>query len=128
MCVCVNLVIQHAKSMRNIVLSIVVCLAPPQSSTLSHKRQDFREKRVDHKTCVLIFSTTFLYSISHSKNNSARYCHKCENIFMRSTRYSCQFLMKLWFSRHFRKESKYQILSKSGQWESSYSMRTEGQT
>ena len=27
--------------------------------------------------CVLIFSTTFVWNFSHSKNNSARYYHKC---------------------------------------------------
>jgi hypothetical protein len=27
--------------------------------------------------CVLIFSTTSVWSISHSKKNSARYYHKC---------------------------------------------------
>ena len=30
---------------------------------------------------VLIYSTTFLLSTSHSKKNSARYFYKCENIF-----------------------------------------------
>jgi hypothetical protein len=43
--------------------------------------------------CVLIFSTT-----SHCKKKSARYCHKCENIFMQSTRFSCRILTKLEFS------------------------------
>ena len=43
-------------------------------STLSHKRQDFREKNVtEHKMCVLSFSTTFVWSSSHSKKNRARY-------------------------------------------------------
>ena len=28
--------------------------------------------------CVLIFSTTFIWNISHSKNKSARYFHKHE--------------------------------------------------
>jgi hypothetical protein len=29
-------------------------------STLSHKRNDFRKKGIEHKMCVLIFSTTFV--------------------------------------------------------------------
>ena len=33
-------------------------LAPPYLSTLSHKRHDFRKKKSQHKTCVLIFPTT----------------------------------------------------------------------
>jgi len=45
-------------------------------STWSHKRHDFRGKKViEYKMCVLIFSTTFDRNISHSKKNSARY-HK----------------------------------------------------
>jgi hypothetical protein len=49
--------------------------------------------------CVLIFSTTFVWNISHSKKNSASYYHKCTQVFMWSTRYSCQILTKLEFSR-----------------------------
>ena len=40
-------------------------------STLSHKRNDFRGKFTEHKTCVLIFSTTFVWNISHSRKNWA---------------------------------------------------------
>ena len=49
-------------------------------STLSHKRRDFREEVTDHKMCVLVFSTTFgEKTLSHSKKNLARYCHKCDD-------------------------------------------------
>jgi hypothetical protein len=37
---------------------------------------------IEHKMRVLVFSTIFVWNISHSKKNSARYCHKCENVFM----------------------------------------------
>ena len=53
----------------------VACLAVPYFSTLSHKRHDFREKSYEHKMRVLIFSTTLVRNISHSKKNSSRYYH-----------------------------------------------------
>jgi hypothetical protein len=75
-------------------------------STLSRKRHDFRKKVIKHKICVLIFSTSFVWNISHSKNKWERYDKKCILVFMYSTRYSCQILMKLKFSpRIFEKSS-----------------------
>jgi hypothetical protein len=65
--VCVALVIQHAKSMRRIILSYVACLALPHFSTLSDKRHDLKKKGIEHQMCVLIFSTNFVRKISHSK-------------------------------------------------------------
>ena len=59
-CVCVALVIQHAKRMRRSVFSSVASLAPVYFSTLSHKRHDFRERVIGLKTHVLIFSATFI--------------------------------------------------------------------
>ena len=60
----VTLVIQYAKRMRRIVLSSVTCPAP------------------EYKMCVLIFSTSFAFKISHYKKNSTKYRHKCESFFM----------------------------------------------
>jgi len=42
--VCVGLVIQHAKRMRHITLSCVVCPAVSHFSTGSHKRRDLTPK------------------------------------------------------------------------------------
>jgi hypothetical protein len=52
-CVSVALDIQHAKCMCRIVLSSVVCLVIQYSSTLSHKRHDFRKKKnIEHDLCL----------------------------------------------------------------------------
>jgi hypothetical protein len=63
-------------------------------STLSHKWHDIFEKKVLNIKCVLIFSTTLAWNISHSKKKWARY-EKCTLVFMWGTLYSCLILMKL---------------------------------
>jgi hypothetical protein len=57
--VSVALGIQHAERMRRVTLSCVACLSAPYFSTLSHTRHNFRKKVIDHKICVLVFSTKF---------------------------------------------------------------------
>ena len=37
---------------------------------------------LEHKMCVLIFCTTFVWNISHSEKNWMRYYHKCTYVFM----------------------------------------------
>ena len=65
------------------------------------KRLSQKNKSTENKMRVLIFSTTFVWNISHSKKNSAWYSI---NVWMTSckvaTRYSCQILMELAFSQH----------------------------
>ena len=109
------------------ILSSVACSSLQYFSTLYHKLNDFRKKIMGHKMCVLIFSTSFVWNISHSKKNWARYDQKCLVIFMSITRNSSPVLMKFQFSRQFffRKIFKYQISWKSVQWEPSCSMRTD---
>jgi hypothetical protein len=65
-----------------IILSSVTCLALPHFSALSHKWHDFQKIKIKHKICGLIFSTTFVRNISHSKKNSVRYFHKFAYVFM----------------------------------------------
>ena len=69
-CVSVAFVSQHAKCMCHIIHSSVACLVIPCFLTLLH---DFQKNFIEHKMCVLIFSTTFVWNISHSKKKSVRY-------------------------------------------------------
>ena len=73
--------------------------------------------------CVLIFSTIFVWNISHSKKNWTRYDQKCILVFTWSTRYSSPILIWV-FSTIFRK-LKYQISWISVQWEPCCYMRTD---
>jgi hypothetical protein len=62
-------VLPYKSSMqRTAILSSAASLAPQYFSTISHKRHDFRETVTGYKTCILIFSTTFIQNVSHSKN------------------------------------------------------------
>ena len=70
----------------------------------------FLKKVFEHKICVLILCTTFVFNSSHSEKNWARYDQQCKLVFMYSTRHSRQILMEPEFSQQiFEKVLKYQI-------------------
>jgi len=79
------------------VLSSVTCPTLPYFFTLSHKRHDLLEKVNEHKIGVLIFSTTYLWCISHSKNNSTRCYHKGRHVCM----YSIVIFVRFWWNLNF---------------------------
>jgi hypothetical protein len=86
------------------------------------------EKVMEQKICVLIFSTTFVWNISHPKKNWARY-QKSTCFHMKYSLFLSDFNKIRIFSTDFRKLLKYQISWKSVRWEPCCSMwRTDGQT
>jgi hypothetical protein len=76
----VVLLIQHAKRMRHIVCGLCGSTIPFRHCLPN--AMIFGEKNTEHETCVLVFPTHLIWSTSHSKKNSTRYCHKFENVFM----------------------------------------------
>jgi len=78
--VCVALRTQHAMRMRH---TVICCPVPLYNifPTLSHKPNEFRSKVTEHKLCDLIFSTSFVCNVSHSKKYLAIQYHKCTQLF-----------------------------------------------
>jgi len=65
------------------MLSSVVCPAVHISPHYLIKGTSFRKKKnIEHKFCVLLFSTTFVWIISHSKKNWAKCYQNVHRVFM----------------------------------------------
>ena len=79
----------------------VVRPAVQYSFHIISQKHDFRKKVTEHKMCVLIFSTTFVWNISRSKKKWARYDQKCVSVCMYSTGYCRPFWVRLSSSRQF---------------------------
>ena len=108
------------------ILSYVACPALQYFSILPHKQHDFREKEVtEHKMCVLIFSTTFVWSISHSNKKWAKHDKMYSGLHVKYPLFLSDFNDAWIFLTDFRKIPKYKISWKSVQWEPSCSMRTD---
>jgi len=86
----------------------------------------FRDRKTitESKMCVLIFSTNSVWNISHSKINWARCDRKYIPLFMQSTQYSGQILIKFEFSRHI-SEKYISNFMKIRQWEPSCCIQTD---
>lgn len=82
--VCLYLCLSYAPcSVHAPYMSSVVCLVIPHILALLHQTVRFSEKKsIQHKTCVLIFSTNFMRGIRRSKENLARYYQKWKLVFM----------------------------------------------
>ena len=57
--------------------------------------------------CVFIFCTTFIWKISHYKQNSVRYCHKCEKSSSKVPVILVGFWLSLSFKTDFREKLKF---------------------
>jgi hypothetical protein len=89
----------------------------------------FKKKSVEHKTCVLIFSTTFIWNVSHFHKISERYYTiKYVCLHVKHPLFLSDFNGTWIFRTDFQKNIKYQISWKSVQWGPSCSMRTDGRT
>jgi len=96
--------LREAPSMKwQCAIFTVHCALSDCTTFFSHyliKRKDFRKKNIiEHEKCILISSKTSAWNASQSKKRCARYGQKHISVFMYSTRYACQILIKLEFSR-----------------------------
>jgi len=125
-CVFVFLVIKHEMRMRLNVLSLASAL--PYFSTLSHTRQSFLEKGIEHEVCTLIFSTTFVWKVLILRRFER---DVIKNVYWSSCKVPLllsDFNETCIFMAHFLKILTYQISWKSVQWEPSCAMRTDRRT
>ena len=70
---------------------ILICGQPRSTRLLPHYLTNgtmFEKKVPEHKMCVLVSSTPFVWNVSHAKKKWVRYDQNCILIFMQSTRYS----------------------------------------
>jgi hypothetical protein len=104
---------------------IVICglTARQYFSTLSHKRHGFRKKVTEDKMCILMLSTGFVRSISHSKKKLARYDRSCILVYVKYPIFLSDFNENWIFSTDFRKK-----LWKFVHWKPSFSVWTEERT
>ena len=117
----VALGIQHAMCMCH----IVICHLPGSTTFLHFILWTAQLKKViELKMCVLIFSTIFVWNISHPKKKWARYNKKVYiRLHVKYPLFLSDFNENLIFLTHFRQVLKYQISWISIQWSQVVSCR-----
>jgi hypothetical protein len=107
------------------VLSSGSCLALQYFTTLCQTVRFSKKKKVaEHKMCVLIRSTIFVWNISYSKKKWASY-FICVGLHVKHPLFLSDFNETLIFSTDFLKILKFQISWKFVRWEPSCSLRTD---
>ena len=110
-------------------LPSVACVALQYFSTLCHKRHDFRKKKSYWTQNVFWFSLQHLSeTFLILRRNEQDMIKKILEVFMQSTYYTYQILMKLEFTWQFffLNVLNYQVSRNSVQWEPSCPTRTDG--
>jgi hypothetical protein len=98
--------IYHGKNMRRLIIcDLSGCT---KFYTLSHNRYDFRVRLTYDNMCVLIFSKSFVWIMSHSKNNRVTYHHGIL-VFMSIPGFHVRFYLFLTFLDLFSINSEHQI-------------------
>jgi hypothetical protein len=128
LCVCFCIlasVIRHGYRMLRIILLSVVCVSVPHfSSTLSHKRKIFSEKKnTEHKTCVLLFSTTLSETFLILRRIQIHIVVNVVGVHATYPLLLSELSQTQVFLTDVRKIRKYLNSRKSIQWEQSSSMR-----
>jgi hypothetical protein len=111
--------------------SSVACPAVQKFYTLSHKRHDFRKKIFnEHKMCVSIFSTTFVWTYRILRGNKRMWYKMYIGLHVKYLLFMQDFNETWIFSTEFQRILKCQTSWKFVQWEPSCSTdgRTDGQT
>ena len=103
------------------VVSSMAFPALQNFSTLFHKWNYFRKKKLLNIIVCFDLLYHFFCNHSHSKNNLAKYDYKCTLVL------NARYFKKTWIlSTGFRKLFKYPISWKSVQWEPTADSRTDG--